>query len=136
MNDDFDMFADTIKEDYPNMTDDELEIEFMTRMWMYAATDQLRIFRNGDMLSFAAMDADMTGNPLLVSENEIPFTKFFDDILSGLLISGIASDFVYVLQRNGETIFVNSYDIKPEDRPLNKHDATKVVIGLTGWGES
>lgn len=110
---------ESIKEQFPNMNDEEVEIEFLMQGWLAAENNIVEIFmvkEDGEtgylIVGKSISPADSTANSKPISSDE-----FFDNVLSGIIIAAIEKGYTYVVDitGNGDYAIKNAHEINMQD---------------------
>lgn len=101
-----------ISKQFPNMTDDEKQIEFLIQAWVAAVEEKIVIVTDGnDRFYFVGVKKD-------IPEGETVSAKeFYDDVLVHILVGAIQDGFVYVIDHTGSGgwAFMNAHEIDMND---------------------
>lgn len=120
---------------YTDMEEEELEVEFLTQMWVAALQKKVRIRKDdrGNHCVYFFHGANIVDNlPGVPIEPE----QYYDETLSQILVEAIKRGYVYVVDKDGQGkdyIFKNSHDIDWDDffiRAMSKEDAIKFTLDL------
>lgn len=104
---------ENIKSDYPNMNEQELELEFLTQMWI-AAIDNKVIIRRGEQGRSIHYHFSGIHSPAPPPENteKVDPQRFFSESLSMMMIESIKLRYIYIFDKsgNGDYAIVNAHD--------------------------
>lgn len=108
-----------IKHNYPDMNDQEVEIEFLTQMWIASMQKQVDIHKRGDEHTTIYSFTGIHISPLPKGEHIHP-DQFFAEKLGLLLIEAVKEGYIFIV--NSNHIVGESKDGKQNLSIVNSHD--------------
>lgn len=124
-----------IRESYTNMDEQELEVEFLTQMWVAALKERVRIRKDdrGNHCVYFFHGVNLTEDlPGISIEPE----QYYSEALSEILVEAIKRGYVYVVDKDGRGenyVFKNSHDLDWGDffiHAMSKLDAIQFTLDL------
>ena len=125
-----------IRENFPDMTELELELEFLIQMWTAALEEEVFIYADStdDQIRYHFYGINSEAEP---AGERIGAKQFFSESLSLVLINSIKRGYVTVFDKTGDDdyIFLNRHqDVPTGDLFLNytmtQPEAIRFVHGL------
>ena len=102
-----------IRDDYPDMNEQELELEFLTQMWTAASDEKVIIHRGEEGRSvhyyFSGIHAP---GPVPENTEKIGPRRFFSESLSMMMIESVKLKYIYIFDMTGKGDYaiVNAHD--------------------------
>lgn len=125
-----------IKELYPEMNDEELQIEFLVQVWVAAFDNKIRIYREGldNGVSYIFCGA-MIDPPDDFTGTQVKPEHYYDEVLNNILIAGVEKGYVHVVDVTGQGNygFKNAHSIDMDDffvHSMSRGDAIKFILDL------
>lgn len=131
-----DDIVNTIKAMFPEMSDEEQNIEYLTQMWVAATNHMVIIYEHvdGDSTVYTFIGRNVTLAEPPPGEH-ICSIGFYNKVLSEILISAIDKGYVYVVDTTGagDFGFRNAHEISMDDffvHAMDRDKAKEFVIDL------
>jgi hypothetical protein len=121
---------------YGDMTEEELEVEFLIRMWIAAVRGKVQIRRDNQksftVYIFHGIKVTHTGD---VPGVPISPQHYYNELLSDILVQAIKKGYVFVVDTTGQKdyAFKNSHDVDWDDliiHAMPKEDAIQFTLDL------
>ena len=118
-----------IQKTFPDMSREEVKVEFLTQLWLSALKNSIVITVNDNgQFSFTGVDAELP-DEAVVSPKE-----FYKRVMANIFAKSIEQGFVYVVNVNGSDYeFLNAHEISIDDfflRAMPREEAIQFALNL------
>jgi len=100
-----------IKEEFPEMDNQEIEVEFLTLAWIESAYNRRRVIETEEGLLFA----DNSYVEDLPPGRELTTDEYFSRHLAKRLVESIEMNTVYVINNDDGLVFMNKHEMSMDD---------------------